>query len=490
MLIAVIPIKDYKLAHQHTLAIQSNAQGIELRLDYLDKLDFKKIDTLRKQITIPVIFTLRKKSQGGLYQQDEEQRLKDILQLCQLNPDFLDLEYDVPNTFLYEIKLQYPNIKLICSYHNFEYTPDSLQTILYSIKNSYSDSYKIATYANKTLDALKMLEFIKIFKNQFSLTGICMGEAGQCTRILGPIVGNAFNYASASQFESTASGQFTIDELLSIYSYDQLTPQSNIYALLGNPIHLSLGHILHNLAMRLLKKNAVYIKLQVSQDELSDVLKKCRQLCFSGFSITMPLKENILPLLDTVETESGAVNTIALYNNKYMGYNTDGEGVIAVLAEKMDLSKQRIIILGAGGAARAIAYALVRHKAKVIILNRTLDKALQLANELGCEGYDLNQIKNLTYTFILNTLPDNIYADSNWLQSSDLLPKTYAMDIVYQPVITGFLRIAKSANCICIPGYEMFIHQALLQIKKWFNVNNAELEKIKSQMYRYFCEIQ
>jgi len=498
MIIAVIPVKEYSSVRQQIrLAIQK-VDAVELRLDYLDTLDLKAIAELRNEFNIPMIFTLRKKSQGGFYKKNENQRLIDIKNLCQLKPDYIDLEYDVSPYFLKNLAMQYPDIKFMGSYHNFDETPADLISLFKTLQNPHFFAYKIATYANSTLDALRMLNCVKTLKNKYRFTGLCMGKEGQCTRILSPVIGNAMHYVSLDGLQTTAPGQLTIDELFTRYHFKNLNVETKIYALMGDPVHLSVGYILHNQAIEYLQENAVYIHLRVTSSDLPKVIEYCRSLPFAGFSITMPLKESIVPLLDEIEPSSvpiKSLNSILVHGKKYIGLNTDGIGAMQVLAEKVELAKQKIAILGAGGAARAIAYEAIQRKAKVVILNRTLDKAKKLADEFGCEYHELNStldLKKINYTVLINTLPIQAYDDLNIrtvLQAHRLLPQTVAMDIVYMPVKTPFLSLAQSADCFCIPGYKMYIYQALGQIKHWFQPADLQLAEIKSKMEQYFLSL-
>lgn len=493
MLIAVIPVKDDHSTIQQINLAHHQADGVELRLDYSKKLDIRVITALRQACRLPVIFTLRKKSQGGFYPYDEDQRLKDILTLCKINPDYIDLEYDIYKDFLQEIKSRYPDIKLIGSYHNFDETPENLTAIFQSLQHPCFDAYKIATIANKTLDALRMLQFVHAYHQQYCLTGICMGEEGQSTRILSPIMGSAMNYASLDISQATAPGQLTLDELSTIYHLRKLNSASKIYALLGDPITNSVGHILHNQAIEFLGENAVYLKLRATQDELPAIIQKCRELKFSGLSVTMPLKESSLPLLDEIEPASQAIkaiNTVVNRQGKWIGLNTDGIGAMQALSENVSIANQKIVILGAGGAARAIAYEALQHKAEVMILNRTISKAKKLAHELGCESGDLSylvSLKNMKYTILINTLPNKVYSEQPIKALLNTLPPNlFAMDIIYQPINTSFLKMAQKAHCVCIFGYQMYIAQALMQIKHWFQPEVGQLEEIRNRMERYF----
>lgn len=497
MIITVIQCHNYDIVTQQIRQIHTLTDGIELRIDYADTLDLDAITALRHEFKIPMIFTLRKQSQGGFYQQDEAQRLQDILALCEIGPDYIDLENDVPHDFVEALSLEFPRIKLICSYHNFNETPSDLTAILQSMQHPRFHVYKLAMKASNTLDALRLMQFVNTNRTHYCLTGISMGEAGQSTRILSSVIGNAMHYASIDESQATAPGQLTLNELLTTYSFRILNGESKIYALLGDPVSLSVGHILHNQNFALTHTNAVYIKLRVTKDELPDVIRQCRTLPFSGFSITMPLKETIIPLLDEIDPSSQpikAINSVVLEQGRLIGFNTDGMGAIKAITDRIDIAGLTILILGAGGAARAIAYEALQHKANVIILNRTVTKAARLAEELGCRSGDLTSLNGLkSAAVVINTLPSHVYSEQSikdWLQSDAFPSRCIAMDIVYNPIHTPFLQLAKRAHCTCIFGYEMFINQAILQVMRWYNPNTQLLLDIKQRMQNFFLVVQ
>jgi 3-dehydroquinate dehydratase/shikimate dehydrogenase len=494
MLMAVIRVHDVTAALQQIQAISSHVDGFEFRFDDCHHWYEDEIAILRRAIHLPVIFTLRKASQGGHYQGTEADRLKKINALCTLEPDFLDLEYDVPAAFIEQLHADFPSIKLICSYHHFTETPTDLHSILLRMQHPAYHVYKIATKANSTLDALRMLLFIQTVSQKHQIVGIAMGELGVVTRVAGSIVGNVFTYAAISTENVTAPGQLTVTELNEIYHIKKLNKETKIYALLGDPITVSVGHLLHNAAIRILKENAVYLKLQVSKADLSETVLLCRKLPVVGFSITMPLKEAVLSLVDELSVDASrmqAINSIIVKSSRWLGFNTDGEGAMLALAEQMTLDKQTILLLGAGGAAKAIACAAQAAGASVMIVNRSLQKAETLAHSVNGQAYVLDQlpiIANLCYSVFINTLPTDLL-NKPLLASLCLKEGTYVMDIVYQPIQTPLLKVATKAGCTIIPGYQMYVHQALLQLKCWFQLNIEQLRQLKKMMQDYFTKI-
>lgn len=493
MLIATIPVSDYATTKRRLFELADRADGVELRLDYVQTWDMQAIREIRQACALPVIITLRNRAHGGHYPHSEDLRLQRILELCKLNPDYLDLEYDVPVQYIQAIRRMHPAIKIILSYHNFEETPADLLGLFQIIYQADCYAYKIATQAQSSLDALRMLRCVLTLSAQYRVIGLCMGDFGQCTRILAPIVGSIFTYACWDTTQTTAPGQLTLEDLSQIYHYYQLNSSTKVYALLGDPVHSSVGHIIHNRALRFLHQNVVYVKIRLTSEELAAGLDLIRQLPFWGLSITMPLKEIVVPLLDVIDADANAIqaiNTVVRASQRWLGTNTDGLGAMQALSEHIALNRQTIVILGAGGAARAIAYAALQQGAKVIILNRTLAKAKRLADDLGCEAYALELFPTLSsYTLCINTLPEKTYQDPVLQMLWDpkhIIPGTVVMDIVYQPIETTFLRIAKAAGCVCIPGFQMYIGQALLQIQHWFQPQDAELQEIRVLMENFF----
>jgi 3-dehydroquinate dehydratase/shikimate dehydrogenase len=488
MLIAVVPVLDYAQAHADIAGIRGQVSGIELRLDYRATHVLDALANLRQAYPeLAFIFTLRSVDQGGRYAFDDEQRQIDLLSLCQLQPDYLDLEYDLPLDFVRALHESYPHIRLICSFHDFNETPADLSACIAVLQQPYFSLYKIATFARTTSDALRMVDCIRTHPKKGTLIGICMGALGQCTRILSPVMGNVMHYASLDAANETAKGQLTVHELVTTYRIHTLNIASRIYALLGDPVDASLGHQLHNQAFALLGENAVYIKLHVTAAALPAVLKRCRQLPFDGFSITMPLKTVILPLLDEIDDAArpiGAINSIVRHGERYCGFNTDGLGAIEALLEHTPLAGKTVVILGAGGAARAIAHALVRVGANVIVLNRTVAHAVEIATAIGCIGLGLDAIGSLAahgYAVIINTLPEHVYRELlPPIVAAQLPPHVIAMEIVYRPQETGFLRMVQASHHQCIPGSAMFINQAMAQLKRWFQLDTNKLTEIMS----------
>lgn len=465
-------VKGDHLEEQIAYANQ-NAEAIEMRLDQIES---KNIKMLRELSIIPVIFTLRKKSHGGFYEGKEKAREAEIKKLLDCAPDYLDLEYDTDLTFAKAIHEKHPEVKIICSYHNFEKTPDDLEEIYNQMQNFPAYGHKIATMAHTSLDGLRMLIFLK--EKYFSghkLAAICMGNEGECTRILSPLFGNLFNFVMHDSGSESAPGQLSLETLISIYNYPCLNENTQIYGLIGDPVDKSLSHITHNQVFKEFKINAVYIKLRIMSKELADFFVLIKELPFKGFAATMPLKEHLSDHLEFIDEKAQAIraiNTLDLKKEGWWGYNTDSGGALNAIEKRELVQDKTVIVLGAGGTGKAISYEAMKRGANVIILNRSKDKAVDLAKHLGCIGDSIKSLpEHPGWHILINTTSVGMSPNANEMpiDPEEILPHTIVMDAIWNPFTTKLLKDAEEKGCQIIQGYEMFVHQAVLQFGIYFN---------------------
>src|ERR1019366_6179626 len=215
------------------------------------------------------------------------------------------------------------------------------------------------------------------------VVGIAMGEEGLLSRVLGPRAGGVFTFASPESGAETARGQITARALRDLYRIEQLDQATRIFGVAGNPISHSLSPLMHNTAFKRENVNAIMLPLKVKA--LSDMLTVVRELPLGGVAVTMPLKQEVLPELanmDPLTAKIGACNTLRTgADGKLYGFNTDVAGVVRPLERRMRLKGARIVVLGAGGAARAAVFGLVEQGAEVFVVNRTHETAVALARK-------------------------------------------------------------------------------------------------------------
>ncbi|MFA6119276.1 MAG: shikimate dehydrogenase [Parachlamydiales bacterium] len=440
------------------------ADAIEIRLDCLDAIDLIKIQKLQKYWNKTVIFSLRRKQHGGKYLQHDNKLYFDLSRLFSLKPNYFDLESDISVDFLMKMTKEHPDVKIITSYHNFENTPDDLKEVLKSIRNPYATFYKIATQAKNSIDSLKVLEFLKE-NNDGSLIAIPMGDNGSFVRVISKIYGNKITYANVDK--KNALGQISLEDLLNVYNYRKIDSDTKIYALIGYPLDNSLGHLYHNDYISKKNINAVYVKINLQAHELPVFFTAIKKFPFVGFSVTMPLKENVLSFIDEDKANVGSINTILIKDQKLIGYNTDGIAAIDSIEKKIKIKDKRVLLIGAGGVAKAIAYEAVKRKANLSIFNRDQKKAYDLASKLQCKAFPLERIKDVMkegYDVIINATSTGM-EDVDIIPAECLISGTIAMDVVSKPIETPFLKNAQQRGCLVIYGMEMFINQANMQFE-------------------------
>ncbi len=467
LLFGVITGPNFQAAEAALSASILSIHGIELRLDYFEEFDIEEVKAFIACCPLPVMLTLRRQDQGGRFQGSEEERLNLLKLLCQLKPAFIDLEFDVPATWRKKLFESYPHISFLSSYHDFHGMPDDLEAVYSQVKTPHAHIYKIAVTANSSLDALKVLCFAKSHSNQDKIIAIAMGDYGHPSRILAPVVGTFLTYAPLG--DSTAPGQLTADELQSVYRFSKLNRNTQVFSLIGDPVDKSLGALIHNAVFEDANLNAVYIKIPLKKEEISAFFNLCKHLPFKGFSITMPHKEAVLAYLTQPSSQVkniGACNTIHVVDHKLLGFNTDGIGALNAIEKRIKVKGKRVVFIGAGGAAKALIYEAAERGAQITILNRTPEKAIDLA--LSCNGrgggWELfPEACKSGYDVIVNCIPDSDQIEEDWI-----LPGKIAMDIVYVPKDTPFLMKAKRQKCQIVYGYEMFAQQALEQERIWF----------------------
>ena len=233
----------------------------------------------------------------------------------------------------------------------------------------------------------------------------------------------------------------------------------------------SLGAAMHNAGYAALGVNFVYIP--ITTDDIKNAIAGVRGFNLKGNTVSMPHKQAVMQYLDKIDPVAGrigAVNTVSNDNGVLTGYNSDWIGAMTALREVTELAGKKVVLIGAGGAARAIVYGLVQEKAKVVIYNRTEEKARQLAEDFGVEfGGSLEVLGSVTdYDVVINATstgsaksdPDESVVPEDFFREG-----VVAMDVVTVPADTPFLKYAQSKGAKVVYGYRMLIHQALFQME-------------------------
>ncbi len=249
---------------------------------------------------------------------------------------------------------------------------------------------------------------------------------------------------------------------------------SKIYAVFGNPVGHSLSPIMHNAAFKRMKIDAHYVPFCVKNVE--DAVRGIRGLDIRGVSVTIPFKTTVMPYLDEVDESSlriGAVNTILNDGNgRLKGFNTDWIGLNRDLEESLEIRGKTFAILGAGGAARAAVFGILKEGGIPVIFNRTTETGEEVAREFGCPFYSLSEIEKIKTDCLINTTSVGMAPDieKSPLMKESLMNFRWVVDIIYNPLKTKLLREAEEAGCTVLDGVGMFVHQGAEQTKIWMGM--------------------
>jgi len=250
--------------------------------------------------------------------------------------------------------------------------------------------------------------------------------------------------------------------------------QTDLYGVVGYPLSHTLSPTMHNAAFSATDLNAVYLAFET--EDIEGCLRGMRALGMKGISVTIPFKSSIIPLLDEVDESAksiGAVNTIVNHRARLKGYNTDALGALKALEGETELSDKRCLIIGAGGAARAIGFVLRGRCAYLSIANRSIGRGEELADSLACSFVPLEEVEGVQSDLLIHATSVGICPrdDQCVIPPKALKEGMVVMDVVYNPLETRLLREARLRGCQTISGLTMFIHQGAEQYRLWIGLN-------------------
>lgn len=460
-----------------------SADLIELRLDFIKDMEVEKLKNMVQNSAKPIIVTCRPLRFGGLFRGEEKERLALLSKAVELGADFIDVEFQ--SKIMNKIINNKGKCKIIISHHDFEETPalEKLQSIYDQINKLSPDFVKIATAANSINDNFEIFDLLKSKSN---LIAFCMGQKGEISRILAPKFGSAVTYCSISKGKESASGQITLEEMKNLYHADLINKETNVIGIIGEFAENSMSKYMHNPNFKKNNLNFVYVPFKAAPDELKEFMDNFSKFNFKGAAVTIPHKESIISLIHNVDEtadEIGAVNTLVRDGGKIIGYNTDYYGAVESLKEKLSPKGQKVLVIGAGGAARAVVYGLKKEGAAITIVNRTEGKAREIAEFFKVDFDKFENIKPLTRQAdaIINTtsLGMTPFEDGCALKEDELPEGKTVMDVVYKPVITKLIKLAQKKKCRTITGDRMLVYQAVRQFELWTGINPGfeEMEK-------------
>ena len=455
--------------HKHAIAELKHlaSQGVklvEVRLDYINgEVNLKRLFEGRP---CPVVVTCRRRRDGGQWKGTEEDRQMLLRQAIVMGVEYVDLEEDIAASVP-----RFGKTKRIVSYHDFRETPEDLQGLHTRMAGLNADVVKLACMANDPADNLRMLRLMRDAK--VPTVGLCMGDMGIPTRVLAGKFGAPFSYAAFHQERILAPGQLGYLQMKDLYRYDEIDKHTAIFGVVADPIAHSHSPLIHNTALKSLGVNAVYLPFRVPRQHLDDFLKSAPEIGVTGLSVTIPHKEAALAhalFSDEDVQRIGACNTLLWKPDGIHAHNTDYHAAMASFeasAGASDLHGQTVLILGAGGAAKAIAYGLVKRKARVVVTGRTMDRAEELASRLDCRSIEWDLRHTVKPNIVVNCTPIGMHPnlDESPFEKSHFQASMHVFDTVYNPENTLFIKDARSRGCKVITGVDMFVGQAARQFE-------------------------
>ena len=452
------------------------APMIELRLDFLAKApDFKRL--LAKK-PCPMVATVRRPVDGGRWSGSEEERLMLLRQAIVAGFDWVDLEIDI-----IESVPRFQDVRRIVSYHNMREVPADLEQIHQKMCELDADVVKLAVTAHQPADNIRVLDLVR--KAPKPTVAFCMGDLGLPSRVLSGQAGSPFTYAAFNKERGIAPGLPSFEELRKIYRYESIDVTTAVYGVIGDPVAHSLSPVIHNRAFKQLGINAVYLPFRVPRGDLPGFLKSFESLPVHGYSVTIPHKEVAATLpgqKDQIVALTQAANTLLPAEHGWRSFNTDAPAAVESLRAHLPantegyrggLDTRSVLILGAGGVARAVAHGLRREGAVLAITNRTLERAQKLAEEVGCRAIDWGARHNVLFDTLINCTSVGMYPnmDESPVHNSVLKPGILVFETIYTPETTLLVKEARMRGCQVLTGVDMFVRQAAAQFKLFTDRN-------------------
>jgi 3-dehydroquinate dehydratase/shikimate dehydrogenase len=446
----------------------------ELRLDWLGSGDeIRKIlrwlagkKGKRASGHATLVATCRRRVAGGKFAGSMKDQIEILREAGRAGCAWLDIEIETAEKISKrEFAALKSEAKILISYHDFKRTPANLERVRVRLLRAGGDAIKIAAHAKDYRDAWRLLQLARANRR---VVAIPMGEVGAAARILALRDGSALAYAPVE--EATAPGQISLSAMKALYRADRVNRRTRVYGVIGNPVHHSLSPLMQNAAFQARGINAVFVPFLVR--DLRDFMRAIPEFGVTGLSVTIPHKQAIIKHLDDCDPLAaaiGAVNTVVVRGGgKLFGYNTDYVGVLRALESRVALAGSSVLILGAGGAARAVAFALARAGAAVCICARRPAKAKELARVVGGEAIARSRLRGEFFDAIVNATPVGMYPNANEspLEASELNCRL-VFDLIYRPRRTKLLQIAERRGIETVSGVEMFVAQGMAQWEIW-----------------------
>ena len=441
---------------------QAGADLVELRLDTVDRPDVAGALAGRRT---PVVATCRPTREGGAFSGSEEERRAILLEAARRGAEYVDVEQDAP--FADELIRLRRGQGIVVSFHAFDGLQADLDTRYRAMRATGAEVVKVAVAVTSLREALHVMSIGTAgggARGRGRHVLVAMGPAGVPSRLLAGRCGSCWTYAG----DAVAPGQIDLARMRDQFRAGHVTSRTSIYGVLGAPVGHSISPAMHNAGFRAAGIDAIYVPLEAAS--VDDFAAFARAIDLHGASVTAPFKEVVaerVGVADDISAAVGAVNTLRFEDGRWVGCNTDVVGFLAPLWRRMRLAGARAAVVGAGGAARAAAYALREAGAVVTVYARRPERAVNVARVFDVAAAPLPPARG-SWDLLVNTTPAGTFPD---IDESPLPAGPFdgelVYDLVYNPSTTRLMADAASAGCETIGGLAMLVAQAEAQFAWW-----------------------
>ena len=434
------------------------ADLVELRLDYVDRPDVVGALADRRS---PVIVTCRPTWEGGRFDGPEEDRRLLLSQALESGAEYVDIEWRAGFDDL--IRKRHGR-NVVVSTHDFTGLPDDLNDRYRAMRGTGAEVVKVAAAVESLGEILTLAAIGCQERPDEKCVVIGMGMAGLPSRVLAGRFGSSWTYAG----DAVAPGQLSVDVLRDQFRFHGITESTAVYGVLGKPIGHSLSPVIHNAGFGAAGVDAVYLPLEAR--DMDDFARFADSVGMRGVSVTAPFKEEMMSRVDRMDAVArrvGAVNTVRFDSDGWCGINTDVPAFLEPLDGRMALGGTRATVLGSGGAARAVALALVEKGVAVTVCARNVERAAAVARTFGAASESMPPTPG-SWDLLVNTTPLGTFPD---VDVTPIPGATFdgnlVYDLVYNPRTTLLMAEAAASGCDTIGGLDMLVAQAERQFEWW-----------------------
>jgi len=448
-------------------ARELGAGMVEYRLDALRE-ERAEIRRLFGESPLPAIATFRRPEDGGTRPCEEGPRLALLREALRAGASWIDIEFGRERELA-----ECARGRLVVSHHDLAGTPTDLAAIARRIESGPADVVKLATLARSWRDALAHLKVLRAARKP--TVAFAMGELGACSRVLCLAFGSPWTYVAPDDARPAAPGQIGLERMVGEFKAARIRADGRFYGVIGHPIAHSMSPAMHNAALEAAGLPGVYVAFDVESDPASFV-REAFALGAAGLSVTIPHKVDVMAALDEIEPGArriGAVNTVWSRGGRLCGTNTDIVGAARAIAQAAGgvsgLEGKSALVLGAGGASRAICFGLADAGVRVAVTDVIFEKAVELARASGAEPVPPGEADPSRFDIVANATPVGMHpnVEACPIDASRLRAGQIVFDAVYNPRETLLLREARRRGCVAVEGVDMFVEQGAEQFELW-----------------------